>query len=196
MAEERSAGRPADILVEAVRTGKPGAFDAIVRTHQDRIYGFCARMLGHREEALDAAQDVFLSAYRNLDGFRGEASLSTWLLRIAANRCLNRIRQRSTRAEVETPFPSLEGYEDLEFQPPGREEDRPDRIAEARETGMILERALSRLDASSRMLVILSDVEGLTYEELAAAAELPLGTVKSRLHRARMALRKMIAPVL
>jgi len=80
-------GRPVDLLVEAFRQGKPGAFDAIVRAHQDRVFAFCARMLSDREEALDMAQDVFLSAYRNLGSFRGEAALSTWLLRIAANRC-------------------------------------------------------------------------------------------------------------
>ena len=75
-----------DLLLQAFRQGKPGAFDAIVRAHQDRVYAFCARMLSDREEALDIAQEVFLSAYRNLGGFREEASLATWLLRIAANR--------------------------------------------------------------------------------------------------------------
>ena len=187
--------RPVDLLVESFREGKPGAFDAIVRAHQDRVYSFCVRMLSDREDALDIAQEVFLSAYRNLSGFRGEASLSTWLLRIATNRCLNRIRQRSARAAREVVQGGAEGNDDSSFQPPGREEDRPDRMVETRETGKILEAAIARLDEDSRMLVILSDVEGFSYEELAGAVGIPLGTVKSKLHRARMALRKMLAPV-
>ena len=193
--KSEAENRPVDLLVEAFREGKAGAFDAIVRTHQDRVYAFCLRMLADREDALDVAQEVFLSAYRNLAGFRGEASLSTWLLRIAANRSLNRIRQRATRAAREVM--SIEPQEDGEvpFQPPGREEDRPDRMVESRETRRILEAAIADLDEDSRMLVLLSDVEGLSYEELSEAVGIPLGTVKSRLHRARMALRKMLAPV-
>ena len=193
--KSEAENRPVDLLVEAFREGKPGAFDAIVRAHQDRVYAFCLRMLSDREDALDVAQEVFLSAYRNLAGFRGEASLSTWLLRIAANRALNRIRQRATRGarEVMSIEPQADG--DSPFQPSGREEDRPDRMVESRETRKILEAAIANLDEDSRMLVLLSDVEGLSYEELSEAVGIPLGTVKSRLHRARMALRKMLAPV-
>lgn len=192
------AARTADALVEAARRGRPGAFEAIVRAHQDRVYGFCARMLSDREEALDAAQDVFLSAWRNLEGFRGDAALSTWLLKIAANRCLNAIRRRATRAGKETSFSGMgaggSAEDDAPFEPQGRSEDRPDRIVEERELGAILLRALDRIDPESRSLVLLSDVEGLSYEELAGAAGLPLGTVKSKLHRARMALRRILAP--
>lgn len=187
--------RPIDLLVEAFREGKPGAFDAIVRAHQDRVYAFCTRMLSDREDALDVAQEVFLSAFRNLAGFRGEASLSTWLLRIAANRCLNRIRQRGARSAREVLPGNPEEDGDAPFQPAGREEDRPDRMVETRQTGRILEAALARLDEDARVLVLLSDVEGFSYEELSETAGIPLGTVKSKLHRARMALRKMLAPV-
>jgi RNA polymerase sigma-70 factor, ECF subfamily len=193
--KSEAENRPVDLLVEAFREGKPGAFDAIVRTHQDRVYSFCLRMLSDREDALDVAQEVFLSAYRNLQGFRGEASLSTWLLRIAANRSLNRIRQRATRAAREVMSIEPQGDGESLFQPPGREEDRPDRMVESRETRRILEAAIAKLDEDSRMLVLLSDVEGLSYEELSEAVGIPLGTVKSRLHRARMALRRMLAPV-
>lgn len=193
--EPSGAGsRPADLLVEAFRQGKPGAFDAIVLAHQDRVFSFSARMLSDRDEALDVAQEVFLSAYRNLAGFRGEAALSTWLLKIAANRCLNRIRQRSARTARETRIPESNDPRDPPFQPPGREEDRPDHIAENREMGKVLERALERIDEDSRTLVLLADVEGLSYDEIAEVAGIPLGTVKSKLHRARLALRKILAP--
>jgi RNA polymerase sigma-70 factor (ECF subfamily) len=194
--ESRAAsGKPVDLLVEAFRQGRPGAFDAIMRAHQDRVYAFCARMLSDREEALDAAQEVFLSAWRNLSTFRGDSALSTWLLRIAANRCLNRIRQRKSVAAREEPWPDGDaGGEKPEFQPASPETNRPDRVAENRETGELLSRALGRIDPDSRWLVILSDVEGFSYEELADMAGLPVGTVKSRLHRARMALRRILVP--
>ena len=199
MALERPGGigRPVDLLVEGFRKGTPGAFEAIVRAHQDRVYSFCARMLSDREDALDAAQEVFLSAWRNLAGFRGEAALSTWLLRIAANRCLNRIRRRKSLSEREAPWPEPPGEADDEsfFQPAGSEAERPDRLAETREIGKILTEALSRLDSLSRWMVLLSDVEGFSYEEIASLAEVPVGTVKSRLHRARMAMRRLLSPV-
>jgi len=190
-------GRPVDLLVEAFRKGTPGAFEAIVRAHQDRVHSFCARMLSDREDALDAAQEVFLSAWRNLADFRGEAALSTWLLRIAANRCLNRSRRRRPLSEHETPWPELPGETDegIIFQPAGGEADRPDRLAESCEMGEILTKALSRLDPGSRWMVLLSDVEGFSYEEIAALADVPVGTVKSRLHRARMAMRRLLSPV-
>lgn len=190
-------GQSVDLLVEAFRKGKPGAFEAIVRAHQDRVYSFCARMLSDREDALDAAQEVFLSAWRNLAGFRGEAALSTWLLRIAANRCLNRIRRRKSLAEREAPWPESPGEEGegIIFQPAGDEADRPDRLAENGEMGEILTEALSRLDPGSRWIMLLSDVEGFSYEEIATLAEVPVGTVKSRLHRARMAMRRLLSPV-
>jgi RNA polymerase sigma-70 factor (ECF subfamily) len=196
---ERSGekGQPVDLLVEAFRKGKPGAFEAIVQAHQDRIYSFCARMLSDREDALDAAQEVFLSAWRNLKGFRGEAALSTWLLRIAANRCLNRIRRRKSLSEREAPWPESPGEEGegIIFQPAGDETERPDRLAETGEMREILTEALSRLDPGSRWMVLLSDVEGFSYEEIATLAEVPVGTVKSRLHRARMAMRRLLSPV-
>jgi RNA polymerase sigma-70 factor, ECF subfamily len=190
-------GRPVDLLVEGFRKGTPGSFEAIVRAHQDRVYSFCARMLSDREDALDAAQEVFLSAWRNLSGFRGDAALSTWLLRIAANACLNRIRRRKSLSEREAPWPepSGEAGEGIMFQPAGGDADRPDRLAEASEMREILTEALSHLDEGSRWMVLLSDVEGFSYEEIATLAEVPVGTVKSRLHRARMAMRRLLSPV-
>jgi RNA polymerase sigma-70 factor (ECF subfamily) len=193
----KEAGAPVDLLVEAFRKGKPGAFDAIVRAHQDRVYAFCARMLSDREEALDMAQDVFLSAYRKLDTFRGDSALSTWLLRIAANRCLNRIRQRKTAAGRELQWPATNGDGDeADFQPAAPAGNGPDRVTENMEMGTILAGALERLDPGTRWMVLLSDVEGFSHEEIAELAGVPVGTVKSRLHRARMALRRVLAPMI
>lgn len=190
-------GVPADLLVEAFRQGKPNAFEAIVRAHQNRVYAFCARMLSDREEALDISQDVFLAAYRKLDTFRGDSSLSTWLVRIAANRCLNRIRQKKAIAARETQLPIMGDDEnEMEFQAAASEEHRPDRITENTEMGAILTETLGKLNPSIRWMVLLSDVEGFSHEEIAKLAEVPVGTVKSRLHRARMTLRRALAPVI
>src|SRR5512143_422109 len=189
-------GQPVDLLVEGFRKGAPGSFEAIVRAHQDRVHSFCARMLSDREDALDAAQEVFLSAWRNLSQFRGDAALSTWLLRIAANACLNRIRRRKSLSEREAPWPEpSEAGEGILFQPAGDDADRPDRLAEASEMREILTDALAHLDPGSRWMVLLSDVEGFSYEEIAALADVPVGTVKSRLHRARMAMRRLLSTV-
>jgi len=193
----QSEGVPVDLLLEAFRQGKPDAFDAIVRAHQNRVYAFCFRMLSDREEALDMSQEVFLSAYRKLDTFRGDSSLSTWLLRIAANRCLNRIRQKKSIAARESQWFGAGDDEDgTDFQPPAPEEHQPDRITETTELGSILAKALNRLNPSSRWIVMLSDVEGFSCEEIAELAEIPVGTVKSRLHRARMSLRQMLDPAI
>ncbi|MCL2103038.1 MAG: sigma-70 family RNA polymerase sigma factor [Syntrophorhabdaceae bacterium] len=197
MRTPQDEGAPVDLLVEAFRQGKPDAFEAIVRTHQNRVYAFCVRMLSDREEALDISQDVFISAYKKLDTFRGDSSLSTWLLRIATNRCLNSIRRKKSIAAKETPWPTMGDYEnETEFLPVAPEEHRPDRITENMEMGSILSEALGRLNPSSRWMVLLSDVEGFSHDEIAELAEVPIGTVKSRLHRARMTLRKTLYPVI
>ncbi len=186
---------PAEPLIAAFLAGERGAFEEIVRVHQNRVYSFCARMLSDADEALDAAQDVFLSAFRHLAEFRGESALSTWLLRIAANNCLNRIRRRGLRAGREVFAGDFDDGDGAGFNPPGPDQVRPDRITEVREIGALLEKALARLDVDTRWLLLLLDVEGFTNEEVAELAGIPVGTVKSRVHRARMALRKMLAPV-
>lgn len=186
---------PSDPLIEAFLADKRGAFDDIVRAHQDRVYSFCARMLSDRDEALDAAQEVFLSAFRNLERFRGESALSTWLLRIAANNCLNRIRRRNARSGRELLANDFEEADGAGFHATGPELERPDRVVEAREIGRLLEDALARIEPETRWILLLLDAEGFTNEEVAEMAGIPVGTVKSRIHRARMALRKMLAPV-
>ncbi len=188
-------GVPADPRISAVLAGDRAAFEEIVRSHQDRVYSFCARMLSDKDEALDAAQEVFLAAFRHIDGFRGDSTLSTWLLRIAANNCLNRIRRRGTRAGKELTAKNYDDGDEMALEIPGGEEHRPDRIAETREIGRVLEAALARIEPGTRSLLLLLDVEGFTNEEVAEMARIPVGTVKSRVHRARMALRKMLAPV-
>ena len=165
------------------------AFSELVTTYQHRIFSLVFRMLGDREEARDVAQEVFVTVFRRIDGFRAESSLSTWLYRVAVNHCKNRIKYLGRRAAGRTR--SLETLNDADWaRAPGLSgPPRPDQEASARETLAILLRELETLDEEQRTLVVLRDMEGLAYAEIAEITDQPLGTVKSRLHRARLALK-------
>lgn len=169
-------------LVDRLRRGDPRAFEALVIAHQHRVFGIALRMLGSRAEAEDVAQEVFLRVHRGIDDFRGEAKLSTWLYAITSRLCLNRLASSERRRE-------RAGEAALERLASG---DDPADSAERSELGAALERAIAELPDDRRLVVVLRDVEGLAYEEIAAALDLPLNTVRSRLHRARMDLKEKL----
>jgi RNA polymerase sigma-70 factor (ECF subfamily) len=179
-----------DRSVPGLRRREDARFEALVRQHQDRIYAFCARMLGEAEEASDVAQEVFLAVHRHLDGFRADATLTTWLYRIARNQCLNRLQylQRRGRGRKDEYG---EGNERAITESQGGAP-RPDEALASRQEQARVQRAIGRLDPDQRALVVLRDLEGLSYEAIAEVAELPLGTVKSRLHRARERLAALL----
>ena len=175
-------------LLSRLRRGDERAFTELIRRHQDRVFDLAYRMLGDRQEAEDLSQEIFVAVHRGLKGFRGDAKLSTWIFRVAKNHCLNRLvylkRHGGGRTQGldEGPEPAVD---------PATA--RPDRQLERRERRAILERALSELDEAQRMIVVLRDIEGLDYEEIAAVLDEPVGTVKSRLLRARAALAQVVA---
>jgi RNA polymerase sigma-70 factor, ECF subfamily len=185
----RVEGEPAEegtserLLVSRLRRGDASAFEALVRQHDGRIYDFCVRMLGDPEEAFDLSQDIFLSVHQHLDRFRADAKLSTWLLRIAKNHCLNRLKylKRRGRGRNEEYAEANELSITLAAGGPAR----PDEALSAERDRLLVRRAIAELDEDQRMLVVLRDVEGLSYEEIIEVTELAEGTVKSRLHRAR-----------
>ena len=170
-------------FVSRLRAGDRGAFEELVRTHQHRIYALALRMLGNAAESQDVAQEAFLRAHRGLAEFRGEARLSTWLYAIASRLCLNRLAGRERRL-------THHGEETLTRLPDGRP--GPDQTLERGEIEEALHRAIGELAEERRIVVILRDVEGLAYEEIAEALELPVGTVMSRLHRARLDLKEKL----
>jgi RNA polymerase sigma-70 factor, ECF subfamily len=170
-------------FVSRLRAGDRGAFEELVRTHQHRIYALALRMLGNAAEAQDVAQEAFLRAHRGLAEFRGEARLSTWLYAIASRLCLNRLAGSERRL-------TRHGEETLTRLPDGRP--GPDQTLERGEIEEALHRAIGELVEERRIVVILRDVEGLAYEEIAEALELPVGTVRSRLHRARLDLKEKL----
>ena len=151
--------------------------------HQHRVYGVALRMLGNAAEAQEVAQEAFLRAHRGLGKFRGDARLSTWLYAITSRLCLGRLGASERRL-------GRQGEETLARIPDAGAS--PERLAEQGELDEALRRAIGELAEERRLVVVLRDVDGLSYEEIAAALELPIGTVRSRLHRARLDLKEKL----
>jgi len=169
-------------LVDSLRRGEPQAFETLVLAYQHRVFSIALRMLGDRGEAEEVAQEVFLRVHRSIQNFRGEAKISTWLYAITSRLCLNRLKSRGRTHPA--------GDATLARIPDGRP--GPGAALEASELEAALHRAIAELDDERRIVVVLRDLHGLAYEEIAAALELPLNTVRSRLHRARMELKERL----
>jgi len=173
-------------LVERALAGDSDAFGEVVRRWERKIYALAYGITGSVEDARDAAQETFISAYRNLQGFRGEAKVSSWLHRIAVNQCITRKRRAHVRAET--------GIED-ELDAAGErflatsERESPARAAEAKERTEAVRRAVAALPPELREVVVLKEFEDLTFQEIADALQIPLSTVKSRLYTALKQLR-------
>jgi RNA polymerase sigma-70 factor (ECF subfamily) len=183
------------LLIGRLKDRDEDAFGEIVRLYGDKVFNLVYRMIGSRAEADDIAQEVFITVFKTIDSFRGEAKFSTWLLRIAANQSKNRLKYLARRA---TDPDGLEGGGALEVaaaphsMPLAGQVDGPDVLAEAAELDELLQRGIAALDEEQRLLVILRDVEEMSYEEIGEVTSLPEGTIKSRLHRARMALKEWL----
>jgi RNA polymerase sigma-70 factor (ECF subfamily) len=174
-------------LVSRSKTGDIEAFNELVELYQRPVYNLAMRMLANAESAEDATQDTFVSAYRAIGGFRG-GSFKSWILRIAANSCRDKMRvARRTQAT------SLDDLMDEvgDFIADDQSES-PEDYAQRRELGRLLAASLACLPEEQRLVVVLSDVQELSYEEIAQVAGISLGTVKSRLNRARLRLRDLL----
>ncbi|HEY8375535.1 MAG TPA: sigma-70 family RNA polymerase sigma factor [Nannocystis sp.] len=189
-------------LVRRLKQGDEAAFRELVHTYQNRIFGLMLRMIGNRQEAEDLAQEVFIIVYRAIGSYRGEGRFYTWLYRIATNTCKNRIKylkgrnfHRSLDLD-ETPaaqMPAAESGAVVTFQSqvPG-----PEAMTEATRMEKIVQRELAALDPDHRLLIVLRDVQGLSYQDIIRITGLQEGTLKSRLHRARLALKERLEPYL
>ncbi len=185
-------------LVRRLKAGDERAFQELVATYQDRVFGLVYRMLGNRQEAEDVAQEVFISIYRGIGNYRGEGKLYTWMYRIASNTCKNRIKYLKGRnfhraSDIdETPSAHLAGQDggpvhSLQSQVPN-----PEAQIEGHRLESAIQRELNNLDPDHRLVIILRDVQGLTYQDIIGITGLAEGTLKSRLHRARMALKERL----
>jgi RNA polymerase sigma-70 factor, ECF subfamily len=183
------------LLLRRLRDRDEKAFREIVDLYRDRVYNISYRMLGSRTEAEDVSQEVFITVFKHIEQFRGDSKFSTWLYRVAANHCKNRIKylaRRHDRGHAELDEQQIEEGDTAAgaalTAPP--QSPRPDRQLEGAELEHLMQEAIAALDEEHRLLVVLRDVEDLSYEEICEITGLAEGTVKSRLHRARLVLRK------
>lgn len=186
------------LLIKAFQKGDKKAFDELVIRHKDRIFNLCYRFLGDYEEANDAAQEAFVKAYGSLNSFRLESTFSTWLYRIAVNGCKNKLGSSAYKAKRKTVSldnPGAPSDETFSVEIPNGDPSPLARMEE-KEKMAFLQRALDTLPPEFKMVVTLRDVEGLSYEDIAEITGLNLGTVKSRIARARTDLRNKLRGVL
>ena len=173
-------GAPDGELVRRFLAGDAGAATELITRHERRVYAVCLRVLGNPDDAADAAQDALLAMIRKLDGFRGEAAFTTWLYRVAMNVCYDHLRRAKRRPVLRrddgapAPEPALD--------------DHADAVAGAHDVAA----ALEQVPEDFRVAIVLADVHDLPYDEIAKVLDLPVGTVKSRVHRGRIALAKAL----
>jgi RNA polymerase sigma-70 factor (ECF subfamily) len=174
-------------LVEMCRRGDAEAFARLVGLHESMVYNLSARLLGDGEEARDLSQDVFLQVYRTLGGFQGRSTLKTWIYRIAVNQARNRHRfwRRRHRADQV----SLDQHIALHGEFRSNGDTTPDRVLAQKELAARLQHALDQLPFDQRTAIVLREIDGLSYDEIAFSLGVAIGTVKSRLTRARQSLR-------
>lgn len=182
-----------DVLAQ-LRRRDEAAFNALVRAHQAQVFRLLHRLLGDAAEAQDVAQEVFVSVFKSIDRFRGDSQLSTWIYRIATNHGRNRIKYLQRRArDARRPLEEDTTTADQIALPTGAVVPRPDEWVQGYQAQRHVRRALDALDEEQRALVVLRDIEHLSYDDMQRITGLPIGTVKSRLHRARMALHRHYA---
>ena len=173
-------------LVRAAAGGDTEAFERLVETYENKIYTLAPRMSGSPDDAGDIAQEAFLAAWRGLPAFRGEAGFATWLYRLASNAAIDYLRrQRKQRGELSLDDEEL-GLDAVDAGP------GPQDAAEGEEVRSAVAAGLGALSEGHRQVLVLRELQGLSYEEIAAVLAVDLGTVKSRISRARSALRKIL----
>jgi RNA polymerase sigma-70 factor (ECF subfamily) len=180
-------------LLRRLRDRDERAFRELVEAHRDRVYNITFRMLGNRAEAEDVAQEVFIAVFKTIDTFREESKFSTWLYRVAVNHCKNRIKYLARRHDRDR-----EEIDESQHGPGvngsigGPLPSSPQKALESAQMEKLMQDAIANLEDDQRIVVVLRDVEDLSIEEICEITGLPDGTVKSRLHRARLVLRKRL----
>ena len=181
-------------LVARAQAGDRRAFDLLVLKYQQKVAGLIARYLRDPNEVQDVAQEAFIKAYRALGGFRGESAFYTWLYRIAINAAKNHLASRGRRPPRDDM--EMEVAEQLESGGRLREMGTPENYLLSEEIAQTVQKALDELPEDLRTAIVLRELEGLSYEEIAEAMDCPIGTVRSRIFRARDAIDKRLSPLL
>lgn len=182
---------PETELIKRCQQGDADAFDELVEKYQSQIINIAYGMLSNTEDAYDAAQEVFVRIYKSIGGFKGKSSLSTWVYRIVSNVCNDMLRKRQRSASVVSINSVRDNDDDKELDIVD-DAPTPEELLELSEAQRTLRLAISELSAEYREIITLSDIEQLRYEEIADILRCPVGTVKSRLNRARNALKKKL----
>jgi RNA polymerase sigma-70 factor (ECF subfamily) len=185
-------------FVAACQAGEVDAFEVLVRRHQKRMLNISYRIIGNYEEACEIVQDAFISAYKNIKGFKGEARFSTWLYTIVINHSRNRLKQVRSRRYCEAystnnPITTPDG--EIQADPPSNAPSALDRL-EARDVQQQVQGCINALDAEFREVIILRDIQGFSYDEISVMLKVPEGTVKSRLFRAHEGLKDCLKDVM
>jgi len=182
------------LLVERVQRGDKAAFDLLVRKYQHKIVKLVTRYVHDGSEALDVSQEAFIKAYRAIHGFRGDSAFYTWLYRIAINTAKNHLM-----AEGRRPLDrgvDLQDPDQYDMQARLRDNDTPERLLLTDEIQRTVEQAIEELPEDLRTAIVLREIEGMSYEQIAEAMSCPVGTVRSRIFRAREAIDRRLRPLL
>ena len=174
-------------LIARLQKRAEAAFEELIRQYEKKVYTLCFRMCGNSEDAEEAAQDAFLALWRGIDRFRQESSLSTWIYRLATNACIDTLRRRKKQSGS-VSLDDEELFVDAVDTSP-----QPQETVEYREAQKLLQEGLSALPEEYRKVLILREIEGLSYTEIAESASIELGTVKSRISRGRSLLRNFLS---
>ncbi len=177
-------------IIEQVLAGDNNAFGLLVERYQDRVYNLALRMCGNPDDAFDLAQEAFFRAWRGLSGFQGDSAFSTWLFRLSSNVCLDWLRAKKRRPTVSLTAVDDDGEEtQLDLPDPGKS---PEELLEAAEDRATLAKAMNQLPVEYRQILTMRAINDMSYTEIAEALQIREGTVKSRISRARLALRNIL----
>lgn len=179
------------VLIDRSKAGDVAAFEELISVYQKKIYNLTFRMLGNLNDADDLTQETFIRVFKSISNFKGESTFSTWIYRIATNVCLDELRKRKNKKAIsldeEIKVDDGEIKRQIESDTP-----LPDEIAEKEELRLFVKNAIESLPEEQRLIISLRDIQGLSYDEIAQVLECPSGTVKSRINRARQALKKIL----
>ncbi len=179
-------------LLERAKAGDIAAFEQLIESYQKKIFNIALRMLGNYDDAGDLSQEVLIRIYKSIGSFKEQSSFSTWIYRITTNVCLDEIRKRKNRKIIsldeEIRLEDGEMKRQIESDEPS-----PEETAEAKDLKKIVNDAIGKLSEEHRIVIVLRDLQGLSYEEIAEVLKCPEGTVKSRINRGRQALKNILA---
>lgn len=178
-------------LIRKCKNGDINSFELLIEQYQKKVFNIAFRMMGNQEDASDIAQEVFIRVYKSIKNFKEESSLSTWIYRIATNVCLDELRKRKKNniISINSTLQLDDSELTLELEDPG---DRPDELLQKKELCREIQEAIECLNEEHKAVIVLRDINGLSYEEISKILQCSLGTVKSRINRARSSLKSIL----